>query len=265
MGEGTAGRRTRAASRALKGRRDNCGRATRVDAIAFPLGAFLLVQRAAPAGSPYSASRGSAHFLFHDERLVATLPPQMRDVPDSSSLVTLRLHCVMILPDESLSVPREDRARTMRKLFYTMHYTGRAVPANNGSRPMFRIAATATSVISRTVIGPHGFECDLKASDGDLVFLESDLRVIGSDLFVEGGAICFGEGGDHVLRFSTIGHGRFSKGLELHTITGTANWRIEGGQGQFAPAQGVIASNLTIRDDGELSNLHCGVIVLPER
>jgi hypothetical protein len=57
------------------------------------------------------------------------------------------------------------RARTTRKLFYTMHYTGRAVPASNGSRPMFRIAATATNLIAATVVGPEGVESKLKTSE----------------------------------------------------------------------------------------------------
>jgi hypothetical protein len=37
-------------------------------------------------------------------------------------------------------------------------------------------------------------------------------------------------------------------------------WRVEGGEGQFAGASGLITSNFTIDEAGEVTDNHFGVI-----
>jgi hypothetical protein len=37
-------------------------------------------------------------------------------------------------------------------------------------------------------------------------------------------------------------------------------WRIDSGQGQFEGASGLITSNFTVGDDGEVTDNHFGVI-----
>ena len=37
-------------------------------------------------------------------------------------------------------------------------------------------------------------------------------------------------------------------------------WQVEGGEGQFDGAQGLITSNFTISDAGEVTDHHMGVI-----
>jgi len=129
---------------------------------------------------------------------------------------------------------------------------------------VLRTTGSATSCVVSTVIRASGVQTDLKASDGDLAFLESELRVTGPDEFQEDGTITFGDENEHVLRFSTVGQGHVSPGLEPGTMAGTASWKVDGGEGQFASARGFITSTFTITNSGERSDFHCGLIFVPE-
>jgi hypothetical protein len=113
-----------------------------------------------------------------------------------------------------------------------------------------------------TVIRPSGVETDLHASEGELAFIESELRVTGPDEFEEDGTITFGDDNEHVLRFSTVGQGHVTTGVEPGTMAGTASWKVDGGEGQFAAARGFITSAFTISGTGERSDYHCGLIFL---
>ena len=82
-----------------------------------------------------------------------------------------------------------------------MNFKGRMTPEMTESRSL-RTRGSATSCLVSTAIRPSGVESNVSASDGDLAFLDSELRVTGPDSFQENGTITFGEGGEHVLRFS---------------------------------------------------------------
>ena len=41
-------------------------------------------------------------------------------------------------------------------------------------------------------------------------------------------------------------------------------WRVEGGEGQFAGASGLITSNFLVEKSGELIDHHVGVLFIPE-
>ena len=151
----------------------------------------------------------------------------------------------------------------MGQLLYTMHVRGRtSLPADH-SKPL-RTTGSAASCILSTMISASGIRTDLTPSDGDLAFFESELRLTGQDEFQETGEITFGDGNTHVLRFSTAGQGHMASGFEPGTIAGTASWRVEGGEGQFAAARGFITSNFTINASGERRDFHCGVLFLPD-
>lgn len=110
---------------------------------------------------------------------------------------------------------------------------------------------------------PSGLETELKGAAGDLAFLETELHLKGTDEFEENGQITFGDANEHALEFSTIGRGHMVLGIEPGLVTGSVNWRIAGGTGQFARAQGVISATFTISESGERSDLHCGMIFVP--
>lgn len=115
-----------------------------------------------------------------------------------------------------------------------------------------------------TVVRADGVSTTVHAVAGDLAFLECELRLTPPDRFDGKGMLSFGEGSEHALRFATIGGGHLERSEELGKMTGSASWRVEGGDGQFASATGLIASTFTISDDGDLSEYHCGMIFLPE-
>jgi hypothetical protein len=151
----------------------------------------------------------------------------------------------------------------MRKLLYTLHFTGK-MSATGDRNDLLRATGTATSCVLSTTIGPGGIESDVQARDGDLAYLDSALRVTGPNHFEEDGTITFGDDSDHQLRFATAGPGHLVVNPDSGKVTGTARWEIEGGKGQFDGAEGFIASNFTLNGQGELAELHCGMIFVRE-
>ncbi|HVW87049.1 MAG TPA: hypothetical protein VHB50_20325 [Bryobacteraceae bacterium] len=133
-----------------------------------------------------------------------------------------------------------------------------------GDSSILRVTGTATGCVVTTLIGSAGVECDLKSSGDALAFLESTLRVTGPEQFVEDGAISFGDDNEHELQFSTPRPGHLLASPEAGSMSGTCRWEIAGGKGQFAGARGFIASNFTLDGGGDLDELHCGLIYIPE-
>ena len=151
----------------------------------------------------------------------------------------------------------------MRQILYTMHFKGRTSRASPDSQ-LLRTIGSATSCVVSTVIRGSGVETSLQASEGDLAFLDSELRVTGPDSYREDGSITFGDDNANVLWFSTLGEGHFTSSIAPGTMAGSASWKVNGGEGQFADAQGFITSNFTLSEAGELSDFHCGLIFVPE-
>jgi hypothetical protein len=148
----------------------------------------------------------------------------------------------------------------MRQIIYSMHFQGRSSRAAGEAR-LIKTSESATSCTLRTTISAEGVECRQEAVDGDLAFLESEIQITGRESFSERGTISFGE--DHVLRFSTVHDGHLGPSACPETVAGAANWRVDGGEGQFAEATGLITSNFTITDAGEINDYHLGIIFVP--
>jgi hypothetical protein len=156
-----------------------------------------------------------------------------------------------------------DWGTPVRRILYTMHFVGRASAAAADSTTL-KTSGTAASCVITTLVLPSGVQTELKGSAGDLAFLESELRLKGADEFEENGQITFGDEGEHVLEFATLGRGHMVLGIEPGLMAGSVSWRISGGNGQFARAQGVISSTFTISESGDRSDLHSGLIFVPE-
>jgi len=128
----------------------------------------------------------------------------------------------------------------------------------------------AASCVCLTVVGPQGVQTTLEpAASGQAIF-ESEVTFIGgfesSEVtsageggFKETGMITFGEG-EHRLRFSTVGQGYIGPSVEPNLKQGAAIWQVEGGEGQFKGAQGLITSNFTVSDAGEVTDHQLGVL-----
>jgi hypothetical protein len=151
----------------------------------------------------------------------------------------------------------------MHQLLYAMHFRSQTSQLVDHSE-LVRTTGSATGCVVSTMIRASGVQTVLEPSAGDLAFFESELRVTGPDQFKEDGTITIGEDSEHLLRFSTLGHGHVARGPDPGTMAGTASWKVNGGEGQFAAARGFITSTFTIRQTGERSDFQCGLIFLPE-
>lgn len=148
----------------------------------------------------------------------------------------------------------------MRRILYSMHFQGQTSPTANDGH-VIRNAASATSCTLRTRISAEGVDGQHEASEGDLAFLESEMHLIGPDSFSEQGTIAFGE--NHVLRFTTVQNGCLVPSSGPHPLAGAASWKVEGGEGQFAQATGLITSNFTLDESGVRNDYQFGVIFVP--
>jgi hypothetical protein len=157
----------------------------------------------------------------------------------------------------------------MRRIIYTMQFNGQVTPLGTSPNVM-KATTTAASCTWTSVVGQDGLHGTLEPAAGDQAVFESEVTFLGgfesSEVtsagesgFKETGTITFGEGG-HRLRFSTIGQGYLGAGPEPNLRQGAVMWQVDGGEGQFEGARGVITSNFLVNDAGEVTDHHMGVI-----
>jgi hypothetical protein len=82
----------------------------------------------------------------------------------------------------------------------------------------------------------------------------------GETSFTETGTITFGDGNS--FDFSTVGEGFMGPSPQPGLLHGVISWTIESGTGQFAGASGLISSNFTFSEQGEVIDNQFGVIWL---
>jgi hypothetical protein len=116
--------------------------------------------------------------------------------------------------------------------------------------------APGCTVVSR--IGTDGVHGSLRPALGGEARLQSELTLTGESTFQEMGTIAFGLGA-HALRFSTVGSGHFEAATSDGRRHGAAIWRVDGGEGQFAGASGLIVSSLFVAEPGQVTGYHFGV------
>jgi hypothetical protein len=148
----------------------------------------------------------------------------------------------------------------MRQLVYMLRFTGRATPASP-DRSVLTVTATAAGMTLTTTVGPDGLAGDLRATAGGEAEFAAELTITGATSFQEIGTITFGDG--HLLRLSTVGSGYLGASPDAALKHGTVSWRVEGGEGQFAGASGLITSNLFVGEDLAITDHHLGVLFLP--
>lgn len=159
----------------------------------------------------------------------------------------------------------------MGQIIYAMQFNGEVQPLGTSPNVM-KATMIAASCRFITVVGPDGVRATLEPATGETATFESQVTFLGgfesSDVtsageggFQETGTITFG-GGEHRLHFSTIGQGYVGPSAEPDVRQGAVMWRVEGGQGQFEGAQGLITSNFIISGAGEVTDHQIGVIVV---
>jgi hypothetical protein len=139
----------------------------------------------------------------------------------------------------------------MKQITYVVQFRGRAEP--DGDR------LVASSCVFVTTAGPEGVSGTRFESGEEIALFESRVMSTGSTSFVESGTICFGDT-PHKLQFTTLGQGHLEQSVDPHLKHGSVVFRIEGGKGRFSRASGLITSNFTESDDGEVIDNHFATI-----
>ncbi len=149
----------------------------------------------------------------------------------------------------------------MREIIYCMQFKGTATPG--GESGVMKATTSATSCSVKTVVGPDGVTGTFIPAEGGLAYFESEVRMTGSDTFQENGTISFGEG-DDTLKFSTVGQGYLGTQAASTSMAGAVSWKVDGGEGQFKDATGLITSNFSVDASGQVVDHHFGVIYVKD-
>ena len=146
----------------------------------------------------------------------------------------------------------------MRQIMYNLQFRGTAVrsSAENG---VLKATTSAASCVMRSVVTADGVEGSIAPAEGGLAFFESEVRILSPEAFTESGTIGFGDG-DHALRFSTVGQGYLGPSADPQHMAGAVTWRVDGGEGQFEGATGLITSNFVLSEHGDVVDHQFGVI-----
>jgi hypothetical protein len=147
----------------------------------------------------------------------------------------------------------------MPYLTYAMQFTGHAVPASPDGT-VLKAATTARSSSLTSTVGPDGLAGTLQPAPGGEAAFASEVTFTGETSFQEVGTIAFGIG--HSLRFSTVGSGYLGSSPDPALKHGTVMWHVDGGEGQFAGATGLITSNFFVGEDLAVTDHHFGIIFL---
>lgn len=148
----------------------------------------------------------------------------------------------------------------MRELVFALEFTGRGGP-QPGSATRRQARTTAPSQMLRAVLGPEGVRAAVEAIAGEVAVLESRVERFPDGSFVEDGTITYGGAGS--VTFDTVGRGHVGPAPDGRGSHGVVMWRITGGDGRFAGAQGLITSNFTVTPDGAVTDDHFTRLYLP--
>jgi hypothetical protein len=147
----------------------------------------------------------------------------------------------------------------MRQVIYALRFTGHAVAVND-SGTMLKATTTAPSSALTSTVGADGLASEMQPVAGAEATFTSDVTFSSESAFDETGTISFGEGNQ--LRFSTIGSGYLGGSADPSLKHGTVMWQVDGGEGQFAGATGLITSNFFVGSNLEITDHHFGVLFL---
>jgi hypothetical protein len=147
----------------------------------------------------------------------------------------------------------------MKPITYTLQFRGRASSVG-ADRMRFRLTAPSSALVTR--LGPDGVHGALEEVAGGDAALEAELSLHEQSTFEDGGTIEFGHGNS--VRFRSVGLGRLVECPDRNLRHGTVVREVEGGNGQFERAEGLITSNFLVSDTGEVTDNHLGLIFVHE-
>ena len=145
----------------------------------------------------------------------------------------------------------------MKQLVYAMVFEGQATPTSDSGTAL-EAATRARSCTITSVVGNDGLAGTIRPAGGADARFESEVVFSSESDFSEAGTISFGDG--NRLRFSTVGQGHLGPSADPDLKHGCVMWRIDGGEGQFEGATGLITSNFFVGGTGAVADHHFGVI-----
>jgi hypothetical protein len=148
----------------------------------------------------------------------------------------------------------------MKPITYALQFRGRASPLGS-DRMQFMLTAPSSALV--TSLGPDGVHGAFEDIPGGDAILETELSLREQSTFDDAGTIEFGQGNS--VRFRSVGLGRLVACPDPNLRHGTVVREVEGGDGLFARAEGLITSNFLVSDTGEVTDNHLGVIFVHER
>jgi hypothetical protein len=148
----------------------------------------------------------------------------------------------------------------VREVVYGMRFQGKAEPVGEAGA-VLRAAACAPGGAPAGTGGPGGPTGTPAAAPGGEATFESEVTFAGETDFLATGTVRFGDG--HALRVSTVGLGHLAPGADPGRRHGAVAWRVDGGEGRFAGATGLIASAFSVAEDLAVTDHHFGVLRLP--
>jgi len=149
----------------------------------------------------------------------------------------------------------------MREIAFALEFKGHGGPMP-GSTTRRQARTTAPSQALRTVLTASGITPSVEALPGESAVLESTVERFPDGTFVEDGTITYGRAGS--ISFDTVGRGHVGPAAGGVGSHGVVMWRITGGDGRFAGAQGLITSNFTVTPDGLVTDDHFTRLYLPD-
>jgi hypothetical protein len=149
----------------------------------------------------------------------------------------------------------------VRELVFALEFRGHGGPVA-GSPTERRARTTAPSQLWRAILGPEGVRAAVEPGAGEAAVLESRVERAPDGSFVEDGTITYGGAGS--VTFDTVGRGHVGPAPDARGSHGVVMWRITGGTGRLAGAQGLITSNFTVTPEGEVTDDHVVRLYLPD-
>jgi hypothetical protein len=145
----------------------------------------------------------------------------------------------------------------MPQIIFNLQFRGAATPA--GESGVMKATTSATSCSMETIMDSSGVTGTFSPVEGGLAYFESEVRITSPEAFTESGSITFGEG-DDLLRFSTVGTGHLSPSSDPKQMHGAVIWKVDGGEGQFEGATGLITSNFLLTEAGDVVDHQFGLV-----
>ncbi len=149
----------------------------------------------------------------------------------------------------------------MKELVFALQFSGAAEPVP-GSTTRLRAKTSASGQTLRSVLKPDGVQAAIEPAGGDKAVFESEVDIVGEGRFVESGTITYGLAGK--VRFTTVGQGILGPAPREGVQRGAVIWEVVDGDGRFRGATGLITSNFTVGQSGEVQDNHFARLFLPD-